>query len=406
MTRLHIPGAWYVDARPSGAFVALIKDSHLVTDAGRVELPHGQNLLYVRIAPDGIRFAGAGHQDDLVWEWDGTAWVSHGSAFGVSPVIYDRSGQLLINDSSWGSQGARYIGPRGDVITGDATYYSSSLDLSEFSYIAPDLYIGQSHPDGSNDAAWVRDRGTPRLLEPGPCRFIREAHDGERVSIAMWKPHEGAVIYWLSLDEIRALPVVPIMSTPVPNPGTPPAPPQPQPEPSPMEAKRLPNDVHAIVVALHAANLRLANSSNDDDRRALQRKICETVRARKGPRWGWKSNHGIGQSNAKDAIAQIPDGDTFTPNQRQPLYIWDLFNGGNRQPNAQPVMSETEHVEQFFVPVEPVDHLGTPVPQPEPEPEPLPVPEPVPVPVPMPVPPSSNLEARVAAIERWIRRPL
>ena len=64
-------------------------------------------------------------------------------------------------------------------------------------------------------------------------------------------------------------------------------------------------------------------------------------------------------ANAKDAIAQLPDGDSVKPGQRQPLYMWDLFNGGTREPNKLPIMSETEHVEQFFVPVDPIDHLGT-----------------------------------------------
>ena len=158
-----------------------------------------------------------------------------------------------------------------------------------------------------------------------------------------------------------------------------------------MEPKPLPDDVYAIVVALHARNLALANGS-DDDRRAMQRKICETVRARKGVRWGWKSNHGIGIANAKDAIALLPNFDPFTPNQRQPLYIWDLFNGGTRQPHAQPIMSEI--AEQFFVPVEPVDHLAD---------VPAPAPDPAPVPVPVP-PPAGDLEARVAALELFVAK--
>ena len=163
-----------------------------------------------------------------------------------------------------------------------------------------------------------------------------------------------------------------------------------------MESKRLPDDVHAIVVALHARNPNLANGS-DDDRRALQKKINETVRARKGPRWGWKSNHGVNIANAKDAIAELPDGATLTLNQRQPLYMWDLFNGGTREPNRQPVMSEAEHVEQFFVPVQPIDHLAAatiPLPPPQRDPDAPPLP---------PVPPV-DYSARLEAIEWSILR--
>jgi hypothetical protein len=175
--------------------------------------------------------------------------------------------------------------------------------------------------------------------------------------------------------DLRA-PVV-VTLPPAPPIETPPAP-TPDPEPVAMESKRLPDDVHAIVVALHAANLTLAKGT-DDQRRELQQKICETVCARKGPRWVWKSNHGIGIANAKDAIAEIPEGDVFTPNQRQRLYIWDLFNGGTREPNRQPVMSEAHDYEQFAVPVQPIDHLatapspGTPAPNPGTPAQPAPV---------------------------------
>jgi hypothetical protein len=239
---IRLPGAWYCDSTPAGAYVALFPGSHLQTHRGRVELPHGQNLLYVRIAPDGLRFAGAGHSDDLVWEWDGTSWTSHGAAYGVSPVIYGLDGTLLKNDGSWGSQGARFVDDDIDVITGDDTYFSPDMELSEWSELSESqlIYVGQSHPDGTNDAAWIWDAGTHRLLEPGPCRFIRAQRDGDRVSIAIWKPDQGAVIYWLTLAEIHALPVVPNVGMPTPNPGTPPAPipepPMPLPDPHAVRA--------------------------------------------------------------------------------------------------------------------------------------------------------------------------
>jgi hypothetical protein len=126
-----------------------------------------------------------------------------------------------------------------------------------------------------------------------------------------------------------------------------------------LEPKALPQDAYDVVVALYERHTDLANSSNDDDRRTLQKMICETVFARKGDGWGWKSNHGIGISPAKDAIAQLPNGAVFTPNQRQPLYIWDCFNGTTRRPNAAPIMSGPESENrQFFMPVDPIDHLG------------------------------------------------
>lgn len=232
---IRIPGGWYCDALPSGEYVALITDSHLATDKRRIELPHGQNLLYVRLAPDGIRFAGQIHEGPLkdhVFEWRGpdTDWHDHGLVAGVSPCIYDRAGVLRLNDGSWGSQGARFVDESNDIWTGDETYFSAPMELSEWSDIDGDaltLHVGQSHPDGTHDAAWVWDNGTLRLLEPGPCRFIRANREGERVSIAIWKPLEGAVIYWLTLDEIRALPLVSVPEPPPDDPTDEPEPPVP-----------------------------------------------------------------------------------------------------------------------------------------------------------------------------------
>ncbi len=142
-----------------------------------------------------------------------------------------------------------------------------------------------------------------------------------------------------------------------------------------MQPKPLLADIHAIVVELHARNLKLAHGS-DNDRRVLQKMICQTVCARKGSRFGWKSNHLIAgdDDNAKDALAELPEGDTVKPNQRQPLYIWDLFNGTTRAPNPLPLMSGPEHESaQYFVPVEPLDHLAGVVPAPDPVNPPPPV---------------------------------
>lgn len=314
---IRVPDAWYVDATPDGSFVALIPNRHLVTQRGNVPLPHGQNLLYVRIAPDGVRFAGAGHQDDLVWEWDGTSWTSHGAAYGVSPVIYDHDGTLLKNDGSWGSQGPRYIGPDGDVITADTTYYSVTLGLSEFSWLgAPDLYVGQSHDD-NQDSAWIWDAGTHRLLEPGPCRFIRSHRDGERVSIAIWKPGQGAVIHWLTLAEMHALPVV---GTITPNPGTPPAPP---PEPPLMNAPNRIDVVRAVLEAHPEIDAR-DEDSLDGGRAVIVDWTAQRLNTAEGRTvWGRKSR---GRPNGDRAVNPNTDGLTYLRGDGQ-FEIYDVISG-------------------------------------------------------------------------------
>ena len=65
---IRIRDSWYCDGTPAGAWVVLVKDAYLLHTGARVELPRGQNLLYVRIAPDGMRFAGVGHHDDHCWQ--------------------------------------------------------------------------------------------------------------------------------------------------------------------------------------------------------------------------------------------------------------------------------------------------------------------------------------------------
>lgn len=147
----------------------------------------------------------------------------------------------------------------------------------------------------------------------------------------------------------------------------------PNPVPKHMEAMKLPEDVQAIVDQLYARNLVLANG-DDDQRRELAGLIAETTRARKGPKWGWKSNHGIDGSRSKDGIAFLGDQE-LKPNERQDLFMWDLFNGTTRKPNVRP-MSETEHTDQYFVPVSPVDHLADVVQPPVTPPGPTPTPPP------------------------------
>jgi len=399
MIRAFCPGAWYGEILPSGSYAVLYPHSRVETHRGGITLPPGEPFgpRFVRCTEiGGFRFAGQADAGGA-WEWaEGTGWRKIDAVCaGTSPVIYDRLGFLHLSDGSVGSQGWRYVDndgtPEGKLVTGDQTYRTEvapGVNLYEYTDLGW-LLLGQ----GQESGAVVWDGAAVRLLEAGHCTFIRATVEGERVAIALKKP-EGVLLVQTTLSEIMALTPLSTQTPPIVTPPPPPAP-TPEPEPVAMESKRLPDDVHAIVVALHAANLTLAKGS-DDDRRALQQKICETVRARKGPTWGWKSNHGVNVANAKDAIAELPLG-ALLLGQRQPLYIWDLFNGGTREPNRQPVMSEAHDVEQFFVPVQPIDHLAAatiPLPPPQRDPDAPPLP---------PVPPV-DYSARLEAIEWSILR--
>lgn len=367
MTRDVIPGAWYGDALPTGEFVATVKGSHMATHLGRIDFPPGETFGLVTprcTNVGGFRFAGQAH--DLVgvtWEYEGR-WRDRGPTNGVNGAIYDRDG-VLHRAGPETSQGYRYVAPDGALVTGDATY-GPRHGLNEYTDLSAaqdgSLLIGQGNPDaGAPEGVMVWDGavGLVRVLEAGSRKFINAHVLGETVSLAFYSEQDAGVVRRLgTLAELRALPPAGRVPGPIVNTEQ-------EKESLTMTAKPLPADVHAIAVALHARHLPLAQGS-DDDRRALQKKICETVCARKGPAWGWKSNHGVGVANAKDAIAQLPDGAAMTLGLRQPLYMWDLFNGGTRAPNPLPVMSETEHVDQFFVPVEPIDHLAGVVVQPDP----------------------------------------
>lgn len=236
MIPMHVPRGWYCDARPSGAYVVLIRDSHLITDRGRVELPHGQNLLYVALAPDGIRFAGQGHRDDLAWEWTGSQWVSHGHAPGVRPCIYDAAGVLRIARAGGptGSQGWRCVAPDGSLVTADATYADPQRRIWEYTDLSG-VTIGQSG-DGPHgpDAVLALSPGGRYVIAEGQCRFIRAHQDAHLLAIAWVNEHDSsASLLWLGLDEVATFPRQRV-EQPAPSPD-------PEPTPEPEEPVSVPN---------------------------------------------------------------------------------------------------------------------------------------------------------------------
>lgn len=241
---LRIRGAGTPDALPTGEYVVPIIGSHIATDKRRIERPLGQDIAYPRLHPNGEHFACQihdGEQKDHVYEFVGVdadgkdRWIDHGKWTSVSPCLYKPDGTLVINgrDGQWGSQGLRYVTDDGVVVSADDTYGSGVYGLSEFTPIRADIVVGQTHDNNRDDAAVYIDR-VLRLLEPGPCRFIRERHDGDQLAIAIWKPAANpadgeAVLFWPTIDDLRTLP--PIEATPLPPVPTPPPPPDPEPEP-------------------------------------------------------------------------------------------------------------------------------------------------------------------------------
>jgi len=237
MTRRTFHGGWYCDSLPSGEFAVLFPQREIVSHFGAHILPPGEpwGIGYLRITATPVfKFAGQAHSttNPACWEFDGGRVEQWGSfpppCVGVSPCIYDLQGTLHRSDGSVGSQGYRYVEndgtPAGRLISGDATY-GPFHNLSQYTQLAPDLWIGQ----GMDGGVQTWDGTVNRLLEDGACTFIRANRDGEAVAIAFVKP-DGAVIIQTTMAELRALPPVEAPEPPV-EPPVPPEPPDPIPVP-------------------------------------------------------------------------------------------------------------------------------------------------------------------------------
>jgi hypothetical protein len=146
----------------------------------------------------------------------------------------------------------------------------------------------------------------------------------------------------LSLPRIALGAPVPVpVPTPVPVPV-----PVPEPKPMPLKTVPMPARIPAIVQALYAQHVDLAEG-DDDQRRALQMLVCEQARFELGPAYGAKKS-AEGHPSSKDSIAYLaPDG---------VLYAADCFNGSTRKPAVPSVFEEIGG--QVFIPVQSVDHLG------------------------------------------------
>lgn len=213
----------YCDGTLDGHFVRLVPDSHIEHNGQRVELPQGQNLLYIRIREDGQAFAGQGGKDDLCWEWNGQ-WTSHGPTVGVNPVIYRNIHPYLIIvrpglNSTTGSQGWRYIDDNGSPVSADSTYASPAMHLWEYT-TRGDITIGQG---GDEEGLQALVRGRRVLLATGVARFIRFYRRGDRLAVFCVLNWTAPHVLVLSVADLDALPTY--------DPKPKPQPPAPQPPP-------------------------------------------------------------------------------------------------------------------------------------------------------------------------------
>lgn len=232
MKRIDIPNAWYCDALPSGEYAAVLLSSGepsglIQTHLGILNHPNFLVPLFIRISNvGGFKFAGQSATTPQTIKYDNGAWkLLDVVACGISPVIYDKAGDLHISDCSIGTQGWRYCDQiTGELITGDMTYGPKD-GLMEYTDLGIDLSIGQGHDYGG---VLIFDGEDLRELEKGFCRFVRAFRpaNSNDISVAFYNEKTRvASIIWTNEDELRALPIfVPPVVPPIP--PIPPVPPE------------------------------------------------------------------------------------------------------------------------------------------------------------------------------------
>lgn len=114
-----------------------------------------------------------------------------------------------------------------------------------------------------------------------------------------------------------------------------------------VSAPLLPARVAEIAQALYEQNRSLAQGT-DDDRRVLTRKIAEQTRYELGSEWGTKASS-RNNPQSKDAIAMQTGGR---------LYVWDWQNGSTREPQIRAGQPGDDVTGQYFISVDPVNHLS------------------------------------------------
>ncbi|HXG72286.1 MAG TPA: hypothetical protein VNJ04_16875 [Gemmatimonadaceae bacterium] len=404
---VRIARAWYGDCSIEGHWAALIRDDrdpHIETSWGRVELPLGQNVLFLRLlVRDGRMYlAGQGHQDGAAWLWNSASdsWrevieQTNGQkvvAFGPDGLYVCRDGQLidvfdltttaLLYTLNWptGSGGIQYV--QDDVVvTGDETYGPGPSRLAEWTAL-DDLTIGQSYVSG----AVIVLGSDRREIEAGDCRFIHAYRRGSSLACSMVTPG-GFVAHWFDVDDLPTFPPE-ATAAPVPQPPIPPIPvpipPVPTPEPN-MPSTQLP----AAVLEIRARYVQMfpvpqtpgGGDAHEERCRQWSITFAEQV-AYELPGKGWGMKRGdANRPISKDTIARLSDGR---------LLAWDLLLGtGTGAPVLVPSPDAMDVTGQVFVPVTPTNHLGaTPAPQPTP---------PTPTP-PQPAPGRCNCQGELAVI--------
>jgi hypothetical protein len=295
--RTPYPGAWSLDALPTGQWVALYPGSHLQTHWGRVALPPDEpfGVLFLQFSPTKDRFAGLAHSARTpltLWEYVvGIGWRSSRTA--VGHVVYDPHGNLLDTLPA----GYQFFNEATQQPVSRIETYGPRHGLSEWVAVG-DLLIGQGHDSAfpaDNGGVRVWDGSVHRTLDVGRCTDISRHLDGEAVALSYVRAGEGGIVVQTTRAELRALPPVPqrpIIITP------------PVKEPDPMpDALLAPNEKATVerVIREHPE----IDLTTDATR---ERILDHIVAALGGKPWGRKAEKKNGDDLNTDVIAFLrPD---------------------------------------------------------------------------------------------------
>lgn len=221
MNHLVIPGCWYCDALPNGGYIASVINQPLnkTNNGDKV----GHKLLWTVIAPNG-NFCGAGHEDDIAWEWNGQ-WNNREAAQGSHPIVYkaDNSPEIVHNvvGAPTGSQGYRYLSDEGLLIHSDDTIAPGAKLAIQ--YNITNLWQFTVRDNGKlvvgelQDGVGARVNGVlvrinsliPNTPKQQQSRDVNFKIDGNRFCISWYyflSPTDvTACFLWGTIDELKAL---------------------------------------------------------------------------------------------------------------------------------------------------------------------------------------------------------
>lgn len=246
MRTIPIPNSWWCDALTDGSYAALSLDElTLHTHLGDIPTPNGRGPLSLRITTynDVFRVVGQAQDVDATQEYtDKFGWISAPPGpFGVSGCIYNNNGTLFIAtaQSGIGVNGWRYVTPDNVLVTGDATYFSPTLHINQFTILPNGFVVGQNNEGDQPDGlVVVTTDGVKRMIWVGTIgECPRATADAQgNVALAFYTLNNGtnAYIVQTTYSELQALP--PLAAPPIPpDPPVPPIPPDPPVPPIPPQ---------------------------------------------------------------------------------------------------------------------------------------------------------------------------